>query len=248
MGFEHERIHLETSSVLMSELPIEYVKFPQGFPSYHPSTQDTSEIVRDPVAGVHYPAPEMVPVQAQAITLGKPADAPSFGWDNEYGRRTFDVPAFAASKYKTTNGEYLEFVREGGYARKELWTEAGWKWRAFRNAKWPFFWVREGPQGLNHFRLRLIFDEVPMQWDWPVSVNQHEASAFAKWKSLTTGRNMRVSTELEHNAMRNPSQQSGSGEEVDHVVAVKGNMMVEMGVNTNLSCASMSPVVSLLHL
>ena len=32
MGFEHERIHLETSSVLIRELPLEYVKGPDVWP------------------------------------------------------------------------------------------------------------------------------------------------------------------------------------------------------------------------
>lgn len=37
MAFEHERIHLETSSFLINELPSRFVRFPTGFPAYHPS-------------------------------------------------------------------------------------------------------------------------------------------------------------------------------------------------------------------
>lgn len=32
------------------------------------------------------------------MTLGKPADWPTYGWDNEYGSRTFHVRQFKASK------------------------------------------------------------------------------------------------------------------------------------------------------
>ena len=35
------------------------------------------------------------------------------------------VPEFEATKYLVTNGEFLEFVREGGYQRQDLWTEEG---------------------------------------------------------------------------------------------------------------------------
>ena len=42
MAFEHERIHLETSSVLIAELPIEYVRHPENFPSYYPSAVSTT--------------------------------------------------------------------------------------------------------------------------------------------------------------------------------------------------------------
>lgn len=45
--------------------------------------------------------------------------------DNEYGSRTYEVPAFSAAKYKTTNGEFWEFVCDGGYSKAELWSDAG---------------------------------------------------------------------------------------------------------------------------
>ena len=89
----------------------------------------------------------------------------------------------------------------------------GWKWRSFRNAKWPSYWVGEGPQGLNQFSLRLLFDVIPMAWDLPVCVNMHEAAAFAIWKSNKHGKNYRVISELEHHAIRDASQQlKGEGE------------------------------------
>jgi formylglycine-generating enzyme required for sulfatase activity len=35
------------------------------------------------------------------------------------------VPEFEASKYLVSNREFHEFVKDGGYQRKELWTEEG---------------------------------------------------------------------------------------------------------------------------
>ena len=35
------------------------------------------------------------------------------------------VPEFEASKYLVSNREFYEFVKDGGYQRKELWTEEG---------------------------------------------------------------------------------------------------------------------------
>lgn len=42
-----------------------------------------------------------------------------------------------------TNSEYVEFVQDAGYARRELWTESGWGWKMFRNVKCPQYWVPE---------------------------------------------------------------------------------------------------------
>lgn len=185
----------------------------------------------------------MIEVPAQTVKISKPRDFPSFGWDNEYGEREFAVPAFRTSKFKVSNGEFLEFVRDGGYARNKLWTEIGWKWRAFRNLKWPTFWQRKGPQSHHQYDLRLLFDLTPMPWDWPVLVNYHEASAFAKWKSLKTGKKYRLLCETEHRAIRDPT--NGTAVNDDHAAVYGGVDAFRNGVNANLAYSSMSPVNAL---
>ncbi len=47
-----------------------------------------------------------------------------------------------------SNGEYLQFVKAGGYRQEGWWSTEGWHWRTFRNAKWPTFWVLDGPAGV----------------------------------------------------------------------------------------------------
>jgi formylglycine-generating enzyme required for sulfatase activity len=124
----------------------------------------------------------MIPVRKASVDLGKPADFPSFGWDNEYGERSMDVPDFSASEHMITNGEFYEFVKSGGYRNEECWSDDGWAWRTHRNMKWPFFWEPDGPAGSNEYKLRTIFNIVNMPWDWPVDVNYYEARAFCHWK------------------------------------------------------------------
>lgn len=126
LSFEHERIHIETSSVLINELPQKYLRFPEGLlPPYYPC-RDTPAT---PTPGKDYPVNNFLPVPSQTVSLGKPRDTPSFGWDNEYGERRYEVPAFNASRFKVTNGEFFEFVRDGGYSKPEYWTKTGWGWR-----------------------------------------------------------------------------------------------------------------------
>lgn len=122
-------------------------------------------------------------VEAGDVTLGKPADFPTYGWDNEYGSRSFHVRPFRASRFLVSNAEFLAFVRDGGYHSTAWWSEEGWRWRTFRNAKWPAFWVPEGPQGLHRYRLRLVFEVVDMPPCLPAVVNHHEARAYANWLS-----------------------------------------------------------------
>ena len=95
----------------------------------------------------------MLRIEAGDVVVGKPLDYPTFGWDNEYGRRVFHVREFSASEFLISNGEFLEFVKEGGYRTEEFWTKDGWMWRTFRNAKKPTFWTWAGPQGRMEFKV-----------------------------------------------------------------------------------------------
>ncbi|HBW82937.1 MAG TPA: hypothetical protein DEF79_02730 [Gammaproteobacteria bacterium] len=178
MGFEHERIHLETSSVLIRELPLEYVKEPDIWPDW--LTAPTAQNY-DPIEGSDYPRNELLEVEPTRVSLGKPNGWPTFGWDNEYGQDQREVNPFMASKYLISNGEYFRFVTAGGYEQCRYWSESGWGWRQFRNAKWPTFWVQDGPAGSHRYKLRTTFSEIPMQWSWPAIVNYYEAKAYCSW-------------------------------------------------------------------
>jgi 5-histidylcysteine sulfoxide synthase/putative 4-mercaptohistidine N1-methyltranferase len=170
MGFEHERIHLETSSVLMREMSLKFLSRPEAWPSIDAS-----------VFGA--PTEEFLTVAAGELRIGKPDDYPSFGWDNEYGNRALSVPAFQMGRHLVSNGQFLEFVDSGGYREARYWSKEGWAWRSFRNTKAPSFWVPEGPGGFHRYKLRTIFEEVDFRADWPAVVNFHEAEAYCAWRS-----------------------------------------------------------------
>jgi 5-histidylcysteine sulfoxide synthase/putative 4-mercaptohistidine N1-methyltranferase len=257
MGFEHERIHLETSSVLFRETSIELMQVPSGWPSLHPSVARSTRFHGPPREGTDFPQNEMLPVAAGTVNIGKPRDFPSYGWDNEYGERIVDVPSFKASKHMITNGEFWHFVNAGGYRTEKYWSEDGWGWRKFRNMKWPFFWQKDGPEGSMMFRLRTIFEVTDMQWDWPVDVNYHEARAYCAWKSEQDSLEgkpeaYRVITEAEHHMIRDANALPANVRDSpmsDRAMWCGGEhtaKATERGAaNTNLAYASQSPVGSL---
>ena len=180
MGIEHERIHLETSSVLMRQLPLDVLRPDENWP----------------VCDQSGPAPEneMLNVSGGTVRLGKGKDDALYGWDNEYGRLEAEVAGFRAAKFMVTNDEFQQFIDAGGYATEHWWTEEGWAWRNFRNAEHPVFWVPAQDGG---FRLRCLAQEIPLPGNWPVEVNYLEAKAFCNWKSEATGRPVRLPTEEE---------------------------------------------------
>ncbi|MBY0355602.1 MAG: 5-histidylcysteine sulfoxide synthase [Rickettsiales bacterium] len=192
MGFEHERIHLETSSVLIRELPIEMVQRPEAWPAYRFSNAPSA-----------MPHNAMRDVSAQTVTLGKPDAWPSFGWDNEYGAEAREVAAFSASECLISNAEFLEFMKSGGYSQQKYWSPMGWEWRRFRNVMKPAFWEKNGPTGSHLYKLRTVFEVIDMQPDWPVNVNYYEAKAYCAWLSERSGgATFRLLKESEHHALR----------------------------------------------
>lgn len=244
MAFEHERIHLETSSVLIRELPHECLKRPAAWPSYHPSAG--FEHAHPPKPGNDYPVNKLVSVDEKNIQLGKPKDWPSFGWDNEYGSRSARVRPFRASQFLISNGEFLEFVAAGGYHEEKYWSDTGWEWRKFRNVKWPTFWVAYGPAGLHQYKLRTCFEVINMPWSWPAEVNYHEAQAYCTWLSEKENRSIpyRVITEAEHNAIRDDSCFDESLEVSRDCVMTMGGekILAEKQGNFNLAYGAGCPV------
>lgn len=187
MGIEHERIHLETSSVLIRQLPIELVQSSPLFPVC--SEQGTA------------PENQLIEVPAGAVEINHQDPSEHYGWDNEYGEHSADVSAFKAGRYLVSNQEYLAFVEDGGYENAEYWDDEGNAWREFTPDKHPTFWVNKDNQWL----LRTMTEEIAMPWDWPAEVNCLEANAFCNWKSKQTGLPIRLPSEDEYLRLRDHS-------------------------------------------
>ena len=163
MGIEHERIHLETSSVLFRQLALRHIKPSPLFPLC-PSARHLVDSV---------PFNRLVHVPAGVAVVGKPAADATYGWDNEYGEHRASVQPFDAAAFLVSNAEYLQFVESGGYSERQWWGDEGWRYKTFRRLEAPLFWVRDAKGG--EWRYRAMCEEVAMPWDWPVDVNYLEA-------------------------------------------------------------------------
>ena len=155
VALEHRLMHAETFAYLLHSLSIE--------------RKHVQSVARLPPGSS--PNHTMMEIPGGTVTLGLPREhAPGehqFGWDNEFERHEVSVMAFAMSKYKVTNREYLQFVQAG--------------------AKPPHFWNWHKDQ----WYWRGMWGEVPLPLDWPVYVTHQEARSFAAW----TGK--RLPTEAE---------------------------------------------------
>lgn len=123
------------------------------------------------------PKAEIRAVPAGIATLGAARDEIEFGWDNEFGREEIDVAAFGIDRYPVTNGDWLRFVADGGPV--------------------PQFWIAcDGG-----WRLRGVFEELPLPLAWPVYVTQRQARDYAAW----AGRRLPTEPEYHRAAYGSPA-------------------------------------------
>ncbi|NQY88510.1 MAG: 5-histidylcysteine sulfoxide synthase [Colwellia sp.] len=193
MGCEHERIHIETSSVIMRMLPLHYLSSAEPWST----CQLTGKA----------PINELVPIAGRLVELGKPLSDDTFGWDNEYGYEQLEVNDFSTAKYLVSNQEYLAFIAAKGYQRRDYWTEEGQQWLAFTKATMPHFWFKKvNDNNEEVYWQRNLLNEIPLPLNWPVEVNYLEAKAFCHWKNSESSTNekqfIRLPTEAEWLCLR----------------------------------------------
>jgi ergothioneine biosynthesis protein EgtB len=101
-----------------------------------------------------------------------------FAYDNEGPRHRHYLEPFTLADRLVTNGEYLEFIEDGGYRRPELWLSLGWATAVAQGWSEPFYWERrEGRWQL--FTLTGLRD---LDQAEPVChLNYFEADAYARW-------------------------------------------------------------------
>ncbi|WP_069657775.1 ergothioneine biosynthesis protein EgtB [Arcticibacter eurypsychrophilus] len=111
-----------------------------------------------------------------------------FSFDNELGLHKVFLGEYSINRNLVTNGEYLEFIQDGGYQNFRHWHAEGWDWVNTHKTKAPLYWHLIDGKWFNYTLDGLI----EINEHEPVNhVNYYEAHAYAEWKG------QRLPTEFE---------------------------------------------------
>jgi ergothioneine biosynthesis protein EgtB len=122
-----------------------------------------------------------------------------FAFDNEGPRHEALLRPFRMASRAVTNGEWLEFMADGGYRNPQLWLSDGWDAVGALHWEAPLYWERRN----NEWRQYTMSGTRRVKESEPVChVSYYEADAYARW----AGARLPLEEEWEIAAGRNPSR------------------------------------------
>jgi ergothioneine biosynthesis protein EgtB len=176
LGLHHEQQH--------QELILTDIKFNLGvnplWPAYH-ATPIPAERRAPPCRFIDF--------EGGDATIGAGADG--FVFDNERPRHRVALVPYALASRPVTNGEFREFIDDGGYRDWRHWLSEGW--RVVQERAWtrPLYWDREDGAWFAF----TLSGRQPLDPEAPVAhLSYFEADAYARW------RDARLPTEAEWEA------------------------------------------------
>ncbi|MEJ2595654.1 MAG: ergothioneine biosynthesis protein EgtB [bacterium] len=177
LGLHHEQQHQE---LFWTDLKYTFGINPL-FPAY-PGKLPFSENIKE-TAG------KFLQVEENLHEIGY--DGIGFCFDNELERHKVFLRDFEISDRLVTNGDYMDFIKDGAYSNFNLWHDEGWKWVNDHKINAPLHWHEQNGAWHEYTLkgLRKLDPALPV-----THISFYEASAFAEWKG------MRLPTEFEWEA------------------------------------------------
>lgn len=127
-----------------------------------------------------------IPISEGIYEVGH--EGKGFSFDNELGLHKVYLEDFQISNKLVTNGEFIQFIEDGGYKNFNFWHDDAWHWLNNNNIGAPLYWEKIKDKW--HLYDLNGFQEVKLEL--PLNhISYYEAFAFAEYK------NMRLPTEEE---------------------------------------------------
>jgi ergothioneine biosynthesis protein EgtB len=120
--------------------------------------------------------PRFIDFNEAIVEIGH--DGRGFSYDNEGPRHRVLLLRFSLASRLVTNGEYMAFIEDSGYARPEFWLSLGWMTVKEQGWEAPLYWSKRNGAWWNF----TLSGFRPVDESEPVThVSYFEADAYANW-------------------------------------------------------------------
>ena len=174
IGINHEQQHQE---LLLTDIKYIFGHNPL-FPTYNFSKERIESFPPDPI--------KFLKVKGGLYEIGHTGN--DFCYDNELSLHIQHINDFTIADRVVSNGEFLEFIEDGGYSNFSFWLSEGWEWVKLNGIKAPLYWHFHKGEWYEY----TLSGFAKVNLHSPVThVSYFEADAYASWKKL------RLPTEFE---------------------------------------------------
>lgn len=187
IGIHHEQQHQE---LLLMDILHVFSHNPLS-PAYRPSTP---AVMRDatPLTWHDY--------EGGMTAIGHDGD--DFCYDHEKPYHRCFLNPYQLAHRPVTNGEWLDFIEDGGYERHELWLSDGWDYVSHHDVRHPLYWQRHSE---GEWSVMTLHGMMPINLHASVvHISYYEAMAFARWMDA------RLPTEAEWEHAARQSHHTGA--------------------------------------
>ncbi|WP_439566963.1 ergothioneine biosynthesis protein EgtB [Sphingopyxis sp.] len=189
LGIQHEQQHQE---LLLTDLKHLFAQNPLGPAAWNAESAIASEARR-------FSAMNWVEGKAGVVAVGHHGDG--FAFDCEGPQHDALLPPHALASRPVSNGEWQQFIADGGYHTPSLWLSDGWAWVQAEAIDAPAYW--DGDRQFTLAGWRAIDPVAPV-----AHISFFEADAFASWAGA------RLPTEFEWEAAA-ATLDPASGQQLD---------------------------------
>lgn len=165
VGLEHERQH--------QELLLTDIKHALATNPLQPAYNDLSEAPRQDPTPLRWRS-----YSGGVYRIGHSEQLNAFAFDNERPRHGVFLEPFSIADRLITNGEFLNFIEDGGYDSPRWWLSAGWDLAQREGWRSPLYWQKLDGQ----WHTFTLGGPRQLRLDEPAChLSFFEADAYARW-------------------------------------------------------------------
>ncbi len=183
LGLNHEQQHQE---LLLMDIKHNFFINP-----LRPAYRDTLVIPAGATSPMHW-----FECEGGLYSIGHQGEG--FSFDNETPRHSVLLYDHRLADRLITNGEYLEFITDGGYTNPALWLADGWALLQTQQWRHPLYWEQQDSE----WRQFTLSGLQPLNHAEPVChISYFEADAYARWVGKRLPKEEELEVALEEQKM-----------------------------------------------